>query len=170
MAKWIPVKERSRLYAYIINGNQAGTVVTLTLCGILAEQIGWESIFYVFGSFALLIGILWVTLIYSDPNDHPKISQAEKDFINEGNAISKEKVPPAPYLKILTSLPVWALIIVFFGSGWGYFVFLNMFPTYLNDIQHLNISTVSSCIFLSKKCFSSHSCNFRMDLSQLCLT
>ena len=91
MAKWIPVKERSRLYAYIINGNQAGTVVTLTLCGILAEKIGWESIFYVFGSFALLIGILWVTLIYSDPNDHPNISQAEKDFIIEGNAISKEK-------------------------------------------------------------------------------
>ena len=69
--------------------------------------------------------------------------QIEKEFIYQGNDISTKKIPPAPYLKIFTSIPVWSLVVTFIGSGWGYFTLLNEMPTYLNNIQHLNLGAVS---------------------------
>ena len=46
MGKWIPVKERSFLSTLVFNGTQFGTILTLSLSGILAEKWGWQSIFY----------------------------------------------------------------------------------------------------------------------------
>ena len=48
-AKWAPPLERSRLAAVAFSGSYVGTVIALPLSGLLAENLSWESIFYVFG-------------------------------------------------------------------------------------------------------------------------
>ena len=143
MGKWIPVKERSFLSTLVFNGTQFGTILTLSLSGILAEAWGWQSIFYVFGSLSCLISILWVTCVHEAPSRHPRISEEEKALIYDGNDVSKTQIPTAPYASMVTSLPVWALVVCFLGSGWGYFSLLNETPTYLNNIQHFNLAAVS---------------------------
>ena len=150
LGRWIPVRERSFLSTLVFNGTQFGTILTLSLSGVLAELWGWQSIFYVFGTLSLVISILWMGFVYESPSVHPRISEEEKAFIYEGNDVSKTKIPTAPYAAMVTSLPVWALVVCFLGSGWGYFSLLNETPTYLNNIQHFNLAAVS---FLSKRVF-----------------
>ena len=82
--------------------------------------------------------------MHEAPSLHPRISEEEKALIYDGNDVSKTQIPTAPYASMVTSLPVWALVVCFLGSGWGYFSLLNETPTYLNNIQHFNLAAVSS--------------------------
>ncbi|KAJ4449609.1 hypothetical protein ANN_01012 [Periplaneta americana] len=50
-ARWAPPLERSKLATLAFSGSYVGTVVSLPVSGILAEEIGWPSVFYVFGRF-----------------------------------------------------------------------------------------------------------------------
>ena len=51
---------------------------------------------------------------------------------------------PAPPIKaILTSVPFWALTIVHVGHNWGNYALMTGLPTYLDNIQHFALSTVS---------------------------
>ena len=52
-----------------------GTIIALSLSGVIADGLGWESIFYVFGALALLWFVLWIILIYDSPSKHPRISK-----------------------------------------------------------------------------------------------
>nr|CAD7448203.1 unnamed protein product [Timema bartmani] len=47
-ARWAPPLERSRMASLAFAGSYVGTVVSLPICGILANELGWPSIFYVF--------------------------------------------------------------------------------------------------------------------------
>ncbi|HIF15201.1 MAG TPA: MFS transporter [Bacteroidetes bacterium] len=72
--QWIPINERSQLTTLISSGNQLGAVITLILGGLLAEQISWQSIFYVFGCFGIFVATLWAIFGHNSPQDHPTIS------------------------------------------------------------------------------------------------
>ena len=76
LAKWVPLTERSRLGAAIFSGAQAGTVVALPVSGVLANDVGWEWVFYVFGAFGCFWFLFWAVFIYSSPAEHPWISKA----------------------------------------------------------------------------------------------
>ena len=43
---------------------------------------------------------------------------------------------------------MWGIIIGHFGAGWGYYTLFTQMPTYLKDIQHLDIKTVSETVDL----------------------
>ena len=75
MGKWIPVSERSFLSTLVFNGTQFGTILTLSLSGVLAEKWGWQAIFYVFGGLSVLIAFSWIFCVYESPSVHPRISE-----------------------------------------------------------------------------------------------
>ena len=98
ISSWIPPAERSLSVALIWGGNfyslylvctyyhkkitqfiflggQFGTVVSLSLSGYLAEELGWEWDFYFFGILGLVFCCFWMILIHSSPSRHPKISK-----------------------------------------------------------------------------------------------
>lgn len=63
-------------------GGQFGTVVTMPISGFLAgSSIGWPSIFYIFGSIALLWSITFYFMGFDSPVLHPSISHGEKLYI-----------------------------------------------------------------------------------------
>ena len=43
---------------------------------------------------------------------------------------------------------MWGIIIGHFGACWGYYTLFTQMPTYLKDIQHLDIKTVSETVDL----------------------
>ena len=132
----------------VVVGGEAGTVLCLTISGILASKFGWECTFYVWGACGLIWFIFWVLLVYDTPYAHPRISDDERTYINSNvckayNTSTLEKLPRAPILKILTSVPVIASIGTALGQNYGFYTILKMTPTYLNNIQHISIQNVS---------------------------
>ena len=48
-SRWAPPLERSKLVTAAYSGSYFGTVISMALSGLLAEEFGWSSIFYVSG-------------------------------------------------------------------------------------------------------------------------
>lgn len=51
-------------------------------------------------------------ICYSDPNSHPFISKGEREFLETeiGQLKRNEDLPPTPWIAILTSVPMIALV------------------------------------------------------------
>ena len=132
-------------------GVPAGTVICLPISGLLADHVGWESIFYVWGAIGCAWFTLWVFLVFSSPEQHPRISEEEKEYIisniyesSSQNDGIDGKLPIPPYKKIITSIPILATIITAMCQNYGLNTLLTMTPTYLNNIQHFSLESVRS--------------------------
>jgi sugar phosphate permease len=55
--------------------------VKISHLGVLANKLGWESVFYVFGVLGIVWFLFWWWLVYDTPQSHPTISRQEKEYI-----------------------------------------------------------------------------------------
>lgn len=53
------------------------------------------------------------------------------------------QVVSVPWRAMLTSAPVWACVIIASGSSFGFQTLLSEMPTYLANIQHFDMNSVS---------------------------
>jgi len=140
----------------IFVGNDVGTIVGNILAGILCDYGfagGWPSVFYVFGMVGCVWFVCWCFLCYNSPYTHPRISTAEREYWDRtiGTA-DLARHAPTPWRKILTSVPVWALAVAFFGTCFFYFTMVTCLPLYMHDVQGLNMTAnglLSAIPFLS---------------------
>ncbi|XP_013392278.1 vesicular glutamate transporter 3 [Lingula anatina] len=135
-AKWAPPLERSKLATIAFSGSYMGTVVSMPLSGLMAAYLGWPSLFYFFGALAILWCILWFLLISDSPSEHPTISQEELEYIQYSMGYTDKQTQNLhpPWLKMATSVPVWAIICAHFAENWGFYTLLTSLPTFLHDV------------------------------------
>ncbi|XP_023322826.1 putative inorganic phosphate cotransporter isoform X3 [Eurytemora carolleeae] len=140
IAKWTPPNERSKMGSRVYSGSQFGTVIALPLSGYLADEFGWESVFYVFGVLSLIWFLAWAFLISDSPDTHPTISREERDYIKRSIGSARSSVTlSVPWKSILTSVPVWALVVTHMAQNWGFYTLLTELPTYMKNILHFDI-------------------------------
>ncbi|PWA42310.1 phosphate transporter 4,5 [Artemisia annua] len=72
IARLIPLEERSRAVSFVFGGLSVGSVLGLLLAPPLIESFGWESVFYMFGSF----GIMWFLGFQFVAEDQPSTNSA----------------------------------------------------------------------------------------------
>ena len=127
----------------VYSGAQAGTVLSLPLSGLLCDAFGWPSVFYVFGFLGLIWWIGWCYLVYDSPQVHPRISSSERRYILDSLASSKTSSTtlPVPWLKVFTSGPVWALVVVHVAQNYGFYTLLTELPTYMHNVLHFNMKS-----------------------------
>ncbi|XP_048512637.1 sialin [Athalia rosae] len=138
-AKWIPLNERSRfISAYL--GSSVGAAITYPLSSTLISWWGWESVFYVTSVLGILWYIAWHYLAFDTPQEHPRVSIAERTYIleNLGDSVD-ESSRPIPWKAILTSVPLWLTAFAQLGGSWGLFTFMSEAPSYFNYVHGWNI-------------------------------
>lgn len=93
IAKWAPVDEKGK-FVFTLIGGTLGTVVTWPVAGFLMQHLGWIWAFYIPALFTFMITGVWYYCVYNSPADHPGISQAEKDHIEEslGSSVATRMV------------------------------------------------------------------------------
>ena len=67
--------------AFIYAGSQMGTTIGLPLTGFLIDQLGWETMFYIEGPLVIIFLLLWMTLVFDSPDQHPRLSDKERAAI-----------------------------------------------------------------------------------------
>ena len=144
LSRWIPPVERSRRVTFIYGGAQIGIVVGMLLSGVLCDHGfagGWPSAFYVFGTAGCVWCLVWFVLCHDSPSSHPRISVAERHYI-EKSLESRETSakPPTPWRKIATSPPVWACAIAQSAGNWGYYTLLTCLPKYMRDVLQFDMT------------------------------
>ncbi|KAK6628099.1 hypothetical protein RUM44_010581 [Polyplax serrata] len=157
-SKWIPPLERSKFMANMM-ASSLGAALTMPICGFLISSFGWESVFYVTGFVGLLWSIVWFLVVFDTPAQHPRISAEERRVIEDAIGVSStgNKHLSVPWKAMLTSLPVWAIIVTHGCSVFGYFTVVNQLPTFTKYILHYNIKAnglLSSLPYLGKYLFA----------------
>ena len=153
-SSWFPVSERGLAAAIFNSAQYFATVLFAPFMGWLVHTWGWPSVFYAMGSLGILMSVVWLLTIYG-PNHHPRINQAELDYLQAGGALTDLENPShqtsasaasAPALNTLTItkqlLSNRMLLGVYLGqyciNTLTYF-FLTWFPVYLVTERHMTI-------------------------------
>ncbi|XP_076438651.1 sialin-like [Babylonia areolata] len=142
-AKWAPPQEKTRLATFAFAGSYFGTVISLPASGALASSSsGWPSIFYVFGFVAVVWFLLWCVFVTESPSGHPGITNAELEYIQQSIGYTEEqskRVHP-PWLRMLSSPPVWAIVVAHFAENWGFYTFLTELPTFMKHVLRFDMT------------------------------
>ncbi|KAH8306841.1 hypothetical protein KR018_006074 [Drosophila ironensis] len=170
LAHWIPPLERNKFAAVVYAGSNIGTVISMPLSGWLCSLDflgGWPSAFYIFGLLGIVWFLCWMYLVYDTPRAHPRISCAERDYIERSlqaqrlieepeaeEDFDEEEAPQEaqevaagpteeaiPWGSILTSGPLWAILLTQCGGGWAFYTQLTELPTYMSNILHFDIQS-----------------------------
>ncbi|XP_034951933.1 uncharacterized protein [Chelonus insularis] len=141
-AQWIPPTERSKFMSHTM-ASTLGAAVMMQIGGFLIANLGWESVFYFTGGISCVWSIIWFSVVYDSPAQHPRISIEERRYIEEaiGNASShnKKKIHAVPWKSIFTSKPVWAIILYGTANAFSFFTILTQLPTYMKYILDYRI-------------------------------
>lgn len=79
-------------YNNTFSAGPCGTVVAIFVTGyISASSYGWPLVFYLAGALGFLWVIIFTFFSYDSPAEHPRISTAEKLYIEKGLGHTDEK-------------------------------------------------------------------------------
>jgi len=144
LSVWIPPMERTRAVTFLYGGTSFGTVIGMLLSGVLCDYGfagGWPSVFYVFGAAGCVLSFVWFLLCHNSPSTHPRISVAERQYIEKSMESRETSVkPPTPWMKIATSRPFWACAIAHFAVNWGFYTMLTCLPKYMRDVLQFDMT------------------------------
>jgi MFS transporter, ACS family, hexuronate transporter len=143
---WFPREEVGLVMGLTpTGGNMIGAAIAGPVVGFIAVACGWRIAFVI----VMLIGFVWLAawqlLVTDHPADSKHVSVAELRVIQA----SRTDSPAAhgelalPLVHYLRSPMVLAIGAAFFASNYILYFFLSWMPSYLTDVRHLDIKTMS---------------------------
>lgn len=154
-SRWAPPLERSRMASIQYAGTFVGMVIAMSTCGIMAEKLGWESVFYVFGGIGCVWYAFWVWIVRESPEKDSHISDEERRYIvaslrHTRNVSRPKKIP---WKSIFTSAAVWSIAASHFAENWGVYTMLTQLPLFLKCKLHFSEKLSISCKYFHPHAF-----------------
>ncbi|XP_066925444.1 vesicular glutamate transporter 2-like [Clytia hemisphaerica] len=141
VSQWVAQSQVTSFFVVVYTGLQSGSVVALSTSGYLADSsYGWPSSFYLYGGLSFIVSVLWFIFVYDSPSQHPFISDEEKTYIQKHvkKVSESNKNVRIPWRSMLTSMPVWAIIVGCFSDSWVFTMALGL-PTYFEQVLDFKI-------------------------------
>ncbi|XP_047174369.1 probable anion transporter 6, chloroplastic [Vigna umbellata] len=140
IARSIPLEERSRAVGFVFGGLSVGSVMGLLLAPPLIQNLGWESVFYLFGLFGIAWFLGFQVLEGGEKQLNPKslsspdtVTNSWKTSLTELNGSLKD----VPWKAFFQNRAVWAMIYAHFCGSWGHYNCLSWLPTFFR--YHVSI-------------------------------
>ncbi|TXG61913.1 hypothetical protein EZV62_013276 [Acer yangbiense] len=141
----IPLEERSRAVSFVFSGLSVGSVAGLLLAPPLIQNLGWESVFYIFS----FLGVAWYsgfqflkegnTSYGIEPIAGSQSTNMEKS-LNTSLEELGGSLKDVPWRAFFKSQAVWAMIYTHFCGSWGHYTCLSWLPTYFSEELNLNLT------------------------------
>ena len=141
IARWEPRCQRGRLATIIYTGSQFSAVFSALFTGFVTFHYNWRLVFYILGVIPLLWVMPWVCLVSDSPGECRIISGEEKDLLMRETNTSgvRPRVRDIPLCSILSSGPVWGIILANIGCSWATAHTALLLPQFLHQVLHLPI-------------------------------
>src|ERR1700681_739245 len=121
VAEWFPKKERALATGIFNAGTNAGAIVTPLVVPWIALHWGWRSAFLLTGALGFVWLIFWF-LIYRKPEEHPRVSKAELEYIR---CDPSEPIGKIKWSALLPHRQTWTFVVGKFLTDpiWWFYLF-----------------------------------------------
>lgn len=147
--RWFPIHERGKANGIVFGGVGLGSAITPPLITSLILLYGWHDAFWFCAIIGLLAAAVWYVVARDAPEQHPWVSSEELAMIaaGRGDVLSgaasgqEERKSGVPWMKILGSKEVLALMGSYFTYGYISWIFFSWFYIYLAQVRGLSLKT-----------------------------
>jgi MFS transporter, ACS family, hexuronate transporter len=139
VGQWFPPRERALAIGIFNGASLIAGVITPPLVVFITLRLGWQAAFLL----PSLIGMLWVIAwrkFYRAPQEHPGLTEAERQFINAGREAEPTGEPRS--LELLKLPQVWGLMLCRFLVGPVIQFYLFWLPEYLYRARGVKFAAI----------------------------
>lgn len=134
IARWFPFVERARAQGVVWMASRLGGALAPLIVVPLQRELGWRTVFYMFGGLGVVWAIGWYLWYRDYPDQKPGVNAAEIQVIREGAP------PPAAHVSVpwgvlVSSGNLWAVTMMYFTYGYGVQFYFFWMPTYLKEVR-----------------------------------
>src|SRR5207248_127281 len=101
VAEWFPKKERALATGIFNAGTNVGAMLAPVAVAWISLRWGWRGAFVGIGGIGFLLLVLWV-MLYEKPEEHPRLSKAELNYIRSD---PQEVLKKIPWVALLPAKP-----------------------------------------------------------------
>ena len=138
VAEWFPQKERALATGIFNAGSNVGAILTPFLVPWIAIHYGWRAAFVATGALGFLWLAFWL-LLYRKPEEHPRLSQAELEYIVSDRPKSARQIK---WAKLVSYRQTWAFVIAKFTTDPIWWFLLFWIPDFLQRDHGLNLMQI----------------------------
>jgi MFS transporter, ACS family, hexuronate transporter len=135
VAEWFPKKERALATGIFNAGTNVGALATPLVVPWIAYNYGWYEAFIATGAIGFLWLIFWL-IFYRKPEEHPRLTKAELDYIQSDPPESTVRIP---WARLFPHRQTWAFAIGKFLTDPIWWVYLFWLPDFLNKQHGLDL-------------------------------
>lgn len=140
LSRWMLPTERGYAQGLTHAGSRLGAAMTPPIVVFLILQFGWRAPFLIFGAVGLLWAAVWYWYYRDTPDEHRSVNEAERELIHSALGGRRPRTTRSvPWGRILRSPTLWTLSAMYFCYGYCLAIYLDWFPTYLNDHRGFNL-------------------------------
>ena len=144
VTEWFPKRERALATGIFNSGSNLGAIITPIIIPFIALKWNWQWAFIITGALGFIWLLFWLPM-YKLPENCPKLSRAEKDFILQDGIQQSEKVP---WFKIFTYRQTLGICLARFFTDPIWWFFLYWLPKFLDKTYGIDLSTIGPPIVI----------------------
>jgi sugar phosphate permease len=148
MQLWYPQPERGLVQGVTHSASRLGAAIAPPLVVLIMSQLGWRPVFYICGAVGLLWSLWWGLSYRNLPEEHSLVNRAELETIRgvgpdgQINPPPMEKQTDVPWLTLVRSPNMWAIMCAYFTYVYCLWIFLSWLPSYLIEFRHFTLLKV----------------------------
>src|SRR5271166_2139403 len=138
VTEWFPKKERALAIGIFNSGSNIGALVAPLAVPWIALNFGWRWAFLLTG----LTDFVWLAcwlLVYRRPEEQPRLSKAEFDYIRSDPQPPRTRIP---WARLFPYRQTWAFALGKFLTDPIWWFYLFWLPKYLNQARGLSLSKI----------------------------
>ncbi|MGB7845282.1 MAG: MFS transporter [Candidatus Acidiferrum sp.] len=135
VTEWFPQKERALATGIFNAGTNVGAILTPLLVPWITVHLGWRWAFLITGAIGFLWFLLWMA-VYRKPEEHPRCSAEELDYIRSDREKPAARIP---WVQLLAHRQTWAFLIAKFLTDPIWWFYLFWVPGFLQREHGLNL-------------------------------
>jgi ACS family hexuronate transporter-like MFS transporter len=148
VSEWFPMRERALAVGIFNAGTALGSALAVPLVSWIALVWGWRYAFVATGA----LGFVWVAVwakFYRLPQDHPRLSGAERQLIlSDTKSAEEDNQPPVPIRQLLTMRETWGCILArVLTDPISFFLFF-WTPKYFQQERGFNLADIGLYIWI----------------------
>jgi MFS transporter, ACS family, hexuronate transporter len=138
VAEWFPKKERALVTGIFNAGTNVGATVAPLMVPWLTLNWGWRWAFIATGAIGFLWLFFWLP-IYRRPQEHPRLSKAELEYIESDPPDPEEKIP---WWRLLQFRQTWTFAIAKFLTDPVWWFYLFWVPGFLKKEHGIDLQEI----------------------------